>query len=173
MAASVHHEFETFITREIEEPGQEAIEQLLAKRKMKPVHWQRIAKFVAAQQMRTPLFFIEFVRRMNEQIPEALEAAFRDLEDSGATEFAGEPSGGGNYLEDKLRVAIVCCTIGWCRRNSAPRARWQVAGGGRLVAQLSGGAGMARTCASVLSLRNSSVSVGPGATAFTVMPTAD
>jgi hypothetical protein len=29
---------------------------------MKPAEWHAIAKFVAAQQMRTPLFFIEWVR---------------------------------------------------------------------------------------------------------------
>ncbi len=40
-------EFERFMTS-IEEPGQEAIEKLLAHSKMKPADWQNIAKFVAA-----------------------------------------------------------------------------------------------------------------------------
>ena len=51
--------FEIYLTREIEEPGQEAIERLIAKRKMKPADWRRIAMFVAAQHLRTPLFFVE------------------------------------------------------------------------------------------------------------------
>ena len=55
-------DFEKFITREIEEPGQAAIEKLVANAKMKPTDWHSIARFVAAQQMRTPLFFIEWVR---------------------------------------------------------------------------------------------------------------
>jgi hypothetical protein len=54
-------DFEKFITREIEEPGQAAIERLIANAKMKPTDWHSIARFVAAQQMRTPLFFIEWV----------------------------------------------------------------------------------------------------------------
>jgi hypothetical protein len=53
-------DFEKFITREIEEPGQAAIEKLVANVKMKPADWYSIARFVAAQQMRTPLYFIEW-----------------------------------------------------------------------------------------------------------------
>jgi len=44
-------DFEKFITREIEEPGQAAIEKLIGNFKMKPVEWHAVAKFVAAQQM--------------------------------------------------------------------------------------------------------------------------
>ena len=46
-----------------------------------------VAKFVAAQQMRTPLFFIEFVKRMNEHIPEALAAVLRRLDEKGPAEL--------------------------------------------------------------------------------------
>ncbi len=53
--------FERFITS-IEEPGQTAIETLLAHPKMKPADWQAIAKFVAAQSMRTPLPFVEIIQ---------------------------------------------------------------------------------------------------------------
>ncbi len=100
-------DFEKFITREIEEPGQAAIEQLVANRRMKSIDWQRVAKFVAAQQMRTPLFFIEFVKRLNEHIPEALAAVLQRLEEKGATELAADREPSVNtYLEDKLRVTI-------------------------------------------------------------------
>src|SRR6185295_615598 len=50
-----------------EEPGQEAIEKLLNKQRMSPLDWKSVARFVALQQMRTPLYFVEFVKRLNEQ----------------------------------------------------------------------------------------------------------
>jgi hypothetical protein len=101
-------EFETFITREIEEPGQEAIERLLAQQKLKPVHWRRVAKFVAAQQLRTPLHFVEFVKRINETIPETLASVVNRIEEKGLAAAATEDEGGTrfDYLSDRIRVVL-------------------------------------------------------------------
>jgi hypothetical protein len=51
--------FETFITRDFEEPGQQAIEKLIAGIRMTPDYWRRIARFVVTQDLRTPQDFIE------------------------------------------------------------------------------------------------------------------
>lgn len=102
-------DFEKFITREIEEPGQTAIEKLINGRKMKPADWHAAAKFVAAQQMRTPLFFIEWVRSINEEIPKTLEAVLHKLEQKSAGQIAAETREFGddhNYLREKLRITV-------------------------------------------------------------------
>ena len=48
-------------------------------RKMKPTDWHSIPRFVAAQQMRTPLFFIESVKRFNESMPETLQSILDEV----------------------------------------------------------------------------------------------
>ena len=102
-------DFEKFITREIEEPGQTAIEKVISRRKMKPKDWHAVAKFVAAQQMRTPLFFVEWVRRINEEIPETLESLLHELEQKSTVQLAADAHERGdehNYLREKLRITI-------------------------------------------------------------------
>ena len=98
-------EFERFMTS-IEVPGQEAIEKLLARSKMKSADWQAVAKFVAAQSMRTPLAFVEITRRAERHAQEALEELVRKYEALGAivpTEEGPEPP---NFLHDTLKVSI-------------------------------------------------------------------
>ena len=55
---------------------------------MKPSHWQAIAKFVVAQQMRTPLFFIEWVRSLNRTMPAMLEKVLLELQQATAEDLA-------------------------------------------------------------------------------------
>jgi len=101
-------DFEKFITREIEEPGQAAVEKLVANAKMKPADWHSIARFVAAEQMRTPLFFVEWVKRLNESMPETLQSILDELGQKTPAELgaAERESDAANYLRDKLRVTI-------------------------------------------------------------------
>ena len=101
-------DFEKFITREIEEPGQAAIEKLLGNYKMKPAEWHAIGKFVAAQQMRTPLFFVEWVKGINKHIPETLDAVLKELAEKSAADIAAEAAEpeDHNYLREKLRITI-------------------------------------------------------------------
>jgi Protein of unknown function (DUF4238) len=101
-------DFEKFITREIEEPGQAAIEKVIGNFKMKPGDWHAVAKFVAAQQMRTPMFFVEWVRRINEEMPKTLQSILSELEQKAAAQIpaqAQEPDDH-NYLREKLRVTV-------------------------------------------------------------------
>jgi hypothetical protein len=101
-------DFEKFVTRSIEEPGQEAIEKLIGNARMKPTDWHSIAKFVAAQQLRTPLFFIEWVRALNDHVPDALESAFREFSERRSTEptEATEASDDANYFREKICVTV-------------------------------------------------------------------
>lgn len=103
-------EFETFITRGFEEPGQEAIENLLGRSSMKPADWHCIARFVVAQDLRTPLNFLESMARFKKNLDEALEKTVREYEARGeiaaAEDTAAEERPAVNYLRDTLRVSI-------------------------------------------------------------------
>lgn len=100
-------DFEKFITREIEEPGQEAIERLLGNIKMKAAHWNAIAMFAVAQQMRTPQFFVEWVRGLNEQIPATFEKVLAELQEATPESLAARERGSSdNYMSDKLRIRM-------------------------------------------------------------------
>jgi hypothetical protein len=99
-------DFEKFITREIEEPGPTAIKKLIANAKMKPTDRHSIARFVAAQQMRTPLFFIEWDERRNERMPQTLQSILDEVGRKSRAELAAaerDPDTA-NYLREKLRV---------------------------------------------------------------------
>jgi len=73
-----------------------------------------VAKFVAAQQMRTPLFFIEWVRGINERLPEMLESVLKEIGQKSAAELdaADREPDAANYLREKLRVTVDPVTDG-------------------------------------------------------------
>ena len=73
-------EFENWLTTTYEEPGQEAIEKLLRTARMQPTDWDGISMFVAVQQRRTPLAFLEFAERWPALANESLELGVRQLE---------------------------------------------------------------------------------------------
>ena len=104
-------EFERFMTS-IETSGQEAIEMLIARSTMKPADWQNIAKFVAAQSMRTPLAFVEITRRSARHAQEALEELIRKYEALGAIVPDDERPATPNFLRDTLKVSIEALTDG-------------------------------------------------------------
>ena len=73
-------EFETFITRGFEEPGQQAIEKLLSRSSMKPADWHSIARFVVAQDLRTPLHFLEWMPQFKKHMGKAFKETIRKYE---------------------------------------------------------------------------------------------
>ena len=73
-------EFEIFITRGVEEPGQQAIEKLLGRSSMKPADWHSVARFVVAQDLRTPLNFLEWMPQFKKHIGEAFKETIRKYE---------------------------------------------------------------------------------------------
>jgi hypothetical protein len=126
-------EFERFITS-IEEPGQEAIESLLARSKLKPADWESIAKFVAAQQLRTPLHFIESNAKLERHTQEALESLIRKYEERGAI-VADDDSNGrpvDSLFRDTLKVTIEPPNDGGNKgavraHIKSPRSAWMAA----------------------------------------------
>jgi hypothetical protein len=73
--------FETFITRQFEEPGQRAIEKLLVRGRMAQEDWCAIARFVVTQDLRTPQDFIEWTGGLQSRIQESLESAVEKLKE--------------------------------------------------------------------------------------------
>jgi hypothetical protein len=104
--------FETFITRDFEEPGQKAIEKLLAGTRMSPADWRCIARFVVAQDLRTPQDFIEWYARFQQNIQESLEAAIQKLPERIARQQAGSHSeddatdGSQDFMRDVFKISI-------------------------------------------------------------------
>jgi len=98
-------EFERFITS-LEEPGQAAIEKLLARSKMKPSDWRAIAIFVAVQSMRTPLAFVEITRRTERHAQEALEELIEKYEALGMIVPGDAGPAPPNFLSGMMKVSI-------------------------------------------------------------------
>lgn len=71
-------EFERWIAAEFEEPGLEAVQKLVAGTRLTTIDWRSLARFVAAQDVRTPLNFIESMKRWDQEIPRILEETLRD-----------------------------------------------------------------------------------------------
>jgi hypothetical protein len=71
-------DFERWISSEYEQPGLEAIDRLLHHLQLTPDDWQNIIRFVASQDIRTPLSFFESMRRWEQQIPEILDRTIQE-----------------------------------------------------------------------------------------------
>ena len=102
-------EFETFITRGFEEPGQQAIEKLLSRSSMKPADWHSIARFVVAQDLRTPLHFLEWMPQFKKHMGKAFKETIRKYEAMDqivAEEYATTERPAENYLGNALRISI-------------------------------------------------------------------
>jgi hypothetical protein len=71
-------DFERWLASEYERPGLEAIDKLIRRARLTPEDWRRMARLVAAQDVRTPLSFIESMRRWDQQLPEMLDRIIRE-----------------------------------------------------------------------------------------------
>ena len=63
---------EKWLSSEYEQPGLEAIDKLIRGARLSPTDWMGMVRLVAVQDVRTPLSFMESLRRWNTQIPEML-----------------------------------------------------------------------------------------------------
>jgi hypothetical protein len=87
--------FETFITHRFEEPGQQAVEKLLARRRITPDDWCAIARFVVTQDLRTPQDCIEWTVGLQDRIQESLESEVEKLRERVARQHAVKQNGTG------------------------------------------------------------------------------
>jgi len=66
-------DFEHWINKEYEQPAFDPIGKLVAGRRVSASDWHRIARFVAAQDLRTPVNFLEFKNLYDEHAPKILD----------------------------------------------------------------------------------------------------
>lgn len=71
-------EFERWMESEYETPAKEAITKVLTGYKLTQTDWNRLALFLAAQDVRTPKNYIESIQRWEEQIPSLLEKTMKE-----------------------------------------------------------------------------------------------
>lgn len=106
--------FETFITRQFEEPGQAAISRLVGGQKMDRTDWHSIARFVVTQDMRTPRYLIEWLARFRNQFQQSLESVMERLEkrrdgsadDASELPTTGDEASQPNHFRDVFSVSI-------------------------------------------------------------------
>jgi Protein of unknown function (DUF4238) len=104
-------EFEKWITTDYEEPGLEAVDKLIKRARLTPSDWKCMARFVAAQDVRTPLNYIESMQRWSQQIPETVDKCVDDaVEKWSRARTAGIPLDCSkpkrNEFADSFRVQI-------------------------------------------------------------------
>ena len=108
-------DFERWLSSNYEQPGLEAIDKLVRRAQLTPSDWRSMARLVAAQDVRTPLSFIESMRRWNQQIPEILDRTLQEsinrLEEASAKGVAlhltSEQSEFSNLLEINIEPPAV------------------------------------------------------------------
>jgi len=71
-------EFETWLANEIEHPGLEAVSKLIDGRQLTPSDWHRIVRLVAAQDVRTPLSYLELMTLLKKNMPTLMKSIPRE-----------------------------------------------------------------------------------------------
>lgn len=71
-------EFERWMQREYEDPGFEATEKMVTGGQLTPAEWAAIQRYVAAQDLRTPLTFKEDTERWKTFVPSLLNRILKD-----------------------------------------------------------------------------------------------
>lgn len=70
-------DFEKWIGKEYEAPGLEAMDALLNRGRLSAIGWRSLARFVAAQDIRTPLSYFESMRRWKDTVPTILNECLK------------------------------------------------------------------------------------------------
>lgn len=103
-------DFERWLSSEYEQPGLEAIDKLLHHSRLTPEDWRSIVRFVATQDVRTPLSFIESMRRWDQQIPDILNNTIREsikrLKEAKEKGIVVKQKSRRNEFSDLIRVTI-------------------------------------------------------------------
>jgi hypothetical protein len=72
-------EFENWLEREIETPAEEPIARATANARLTPADWERLIRFLATQDMRTPARMIDFMARQVKELPAATERVLQNV----------------------------------------------------------------------------------------------
>src|SRR5258706_3741315 len=65
--------FERWLETEFETPVNESLSKAITNKKLTLLDWNRLARFLAAQDVRTPLNYFESIERWQKEIPKLLE----------------------------------------------------------------------------------------------------
>lgn len=68
---------ERWLEREFESPAEDAVERATSGRQLGPSHWRALARFVAAQDVRTPKRMRWYLQRMAATLPDLIESSLR------------------------------------------------------------------------------------------------
>jgi len=71
-------DFEKWLSTEFEQPGSTAIDKLLKGTRLKRKDWRSLALLLAAQDLRTPDAFLEFMSRWERDLPDILKRALQE-----------------------------------------------------------------------------------------------
>lgn len=102
--------FEHWIGKEFEEPGIKAVNKLLSNSRLTRDDWKKLACFVAAQDVRTPLNFIEQMQVWDQRIKPILENSVNHsierIQDAQRKGLNLQPEGIVNEFSDLVHVKI-------------------------------------------------------------------
>ncbi len=73
VAGRENDEIERWLDREIESPAEEALHKAVSGARLTPVDWKRLIRFLAAQDVRTPVRLLESFQRWGATLPKLIE----------------------------------------------------------------------------------------------------
>ena len=73
VASGESDEFESWLDAEFESPAEEAIAKVVEQRRLKPGDWTHLARFFAAQDVRTPARLVEQMHEWQNTLPELIQ----------------------------------------------------------------------------------------------------
>ncbi len=71
-------DLERWLDAEFEAPAEEAIEKVVSNRRLTPTDWRRLARFFAAQDVRTPARFVENLDRWSQSLPTMIQDVLQE-----------------------------------------------------------------------------------------------
>lgn len=99
-------EYEKWLASEFENPVQESIRKVLKDNPLSPLDWERLASFLGAQDVRTPLNYLESIERWEKTLPDLLkttmEESVRKLEKKENLDLANSSFEDALQLSDKI-----------------------------------------------------------------------
>ena len=73
IAGSESDEIERWFDREFESPAKESLRKATTNKRLTPEDWKRLIRFVAAQDVRTPAWLVNQMKRLDETLPQMMK----------------------------------------------------------------------------------------------------
>ena len=78
LAAGEADVIENWLARDFEDPAEPVIEKVISGARMYPPDWQCLARFVAAQDVRTPARMMEMIKRWQKSLPDLVQNTLQE-----------------------------------------------------------------------------------------------